>query len=206
MKSRILGELKMMSSESSMNVATIKYELNTTDEELASHVRLLPCNEMKSDYVVPNVFPSEIGYASSSAAELAQEVLPIRISHTDEEFRMLTIIVNRCTGLDMLGKGEMEVCVVYEFLSFSPYFTNTVKTTEKAEFNSKRDWSVPLDAVLSNLIDTEIAFFLFDNRPNSNDEKGEVLAMLSLPLAPLAKNQTVEGSFEMIKKNTVSLL
>ncbi|PIO53500.1 hypothetical protein TELCIR_25164, partial [Teladorsagia circumcincta] len=94
---------------------------------------------------------------------------------------------------------ELEVCVIYEFFSFSPYFTNYVTSSKTAEFNSKRDWSVPSEALQSYLSETEITFFLFENRVGSNEEKDGVLSMLSLPLAPLRENKPIKGSFEMVK-------
>ncbi|VDM63530.1 unnamed protein product [Angiostrongylus costaricensis] len=173
-KSRVVGELKMISVDSGSTVANLKYELSATDE-------LERC------------------IASYQAAEAALKVLPIEIPQQGDDFEELIVIVNRCTGLDNLKRGEMEVCVIYEFFSFSPYFTNTVTSSKTAEFNSKREWSVPVEALHSYLTETEITFFLFENRPENTEEKDGVLAMLSLPLAPLVENKAIKGTFEMIK-------
>ncbi|KIH53022.1 hypothetical protein ANCDUO_16861, partial [Ancylostoma duodenale] len=125
-KSRYVGELKLISLELSSTIATLNYELNTT-EELAKSI------------------------------------------------------------------------TSYQFFSFSPYFTNYVTSSKTAEFNSKRDWSLPKEAVESYLGETEITFFLFENRPEGKEEKDGVLAMLSLPLAPLAENKPIKGSFMMTR-------
>ncbi|EYC06157.1 hypothetical protein Y032_0078g1217 [Ancylostoma ceylanicum] len=171
-KSRYVGELKLISLESGSTIANLKYELNTT-EELAKSI------------------------TSYQVAEAAQKVLPIEIPADEQQFEELTVMVHRCTGLDNIR--QIEVCVIYEFFSFSPYFTNYVTSSKTAEFNSKRDWSLPKEAVESYLGETEITFFLFENRPNGQEEKDAVLAMLSLPLAPLAENKLIKGSFMMTK-------
>ncbi|KAK6732322.1 hypothetical protein RB195_016606 [Necator americanus] len=168
-KSRFVGELKLISLESGSMIATLKYELNTT-EELAKSI------------------------ISYQMTEAAQKLLPIEIPADEQPFEELTVMVHRCTG-------PLEVCVIYEFFSFSPYFTNFVTSSKTAELNSKRDWSVPVDALQSYLGETEITFFLFENRPETGEEKDGVLAMLSLPLAPLAENKPIKGSFMMVKSD-----
>ncbi|WKX93382.1 hypothetical protein Q1695_010994 [Nippostrongylus brasiliensis] len=173
-KSRLLGELKLISLDSGATIATLTYELNCTQQ-------------------------LEKAIANFQTAEAAQKVLPIEIPYENEQFEELTVMVHRCTNLDKFNKGEMEVCVIYEFFSFSPYFTNYVTSSKTAEFNSKRDWSLPSESIQSYLMETEIAFFLFENRTHSNEEKDGVLAMLSLPLAPLRDNKIIKGSFEMVK-------
>ncbi|KAK5986709.1 hypothetical protein GCK32_007691, partial [Trichostrongylus colubriformis] len=140
---------------------------------------------------------------SFQRAEAAQKVLPIEIPFDKGPFEELTVMVHRCTGLENLGRGELEICVIYEFFSFSPYFTKYVKGSKTAEFNSKRDWSLPADALQSYLTETEITFFLFENRTGKGDEKDGVLAMLSLPLAPLYENKPIKGSFEMVKVRSI---
>ncbi|KAK6019846.1 hypothetical protein OSTOST_14510, partial [Ostertagia ostertagi] len=65
-------------------------------------------------------------------AESAQKVLPIEIPFDSGPFEELTVMVHRCTGLDNLKRGELEVCVIYEFFSFSPYFTNYVTSSKTA--------------------------------------------------------------------------
>ncbi|CAJ0605245.1 unnamed protein product [Cylicocyclus nassatus] len=175
-KSRYVGELKLVSLDSGAVIANLKYELNSTEELTKS-----------------------IG--SYQAAEAAQKVLPIEIPLDEQSFEELTVMVHRCTGLEKLKKGEMEVCVIYEFFSFSPYFTNYATSSNTAEFNSKRSWMLPLEAVQNYLGETEISFFLFENRPQNREEKEGVLAMLSLPIAPLAENKRIKGSFMMTKED-----
>uniref|UniRef100_A0A158P7U1 C2-C2_1 domain-containing protein n=1 Tax=Angiostrongylus cantonensis TaxID=6313 RepID=A0A158P7U1_ANGCA len=184
-KSRVVGELKMISVDSGSTVANLKYELNATDE----------LERCITSYQVQEEYNSN----DFKAAEAALKVLPIEIPQHGDDFEEMTVIVNRCTGLDNLKQGEMEVCVIYEFFSFSPYFTNTVTSSKTAEFNSKREWSVPVEALHSYLTETEITFFLFENRPENIEERDGVLAMLSLPLAPLVENKPIKGTFEMIK-------
>ncbi|KAE9415452.1 hypothetical protein Angca_003554, partial [Angiostrongylus cantonensis] len=79
-KSRVVGELKMISVDSGSTVANLKYELNATDE-------LERC------------------ITSYQAAEAALKVLPIEIPQHGDDFEELTVIVNRCTGLDNLKQG-----------------------------------------------------------------------------------------------------
>ncbi|VDP22566.1 unnamed protein product [Heligmosomoides polygyrus] len=176
-RSRLVGELKLLAVDSGAVIATLKYELNTT-EQLGKAI------------------------TNFQAAEAAQKVLPIEIPNESGAFEVLTVMVHRCTGLDKLRRGELEVCVIYEFFSFSPYFTSYVTSSKTAEFNSKRDWSLPSDALQSYLTETEITFFLFENRAESSEEKDGVLAMLSLPLVPLTQNKPIKGSFEMVKQET----
>nr|CDJ89753.1 ER to Golgi vesicle transport protein, putative [Haemonchus contortus] len=173
-KSRLAGELKLISLESGGTVAILNYELNTT-EQLGKAI------------------------TSFQKAEAAQKVLPIEIPLDSRSFEELTVMVHRCTGLENLKRGELEVCVIYEFFSFSPYFTNYVTSSKTAEFNSKRDWSLPSDHLQSYLAETEITFFLFENRAGGGEDNEGVLSMLSLPLSPLRENKPIKGSFEMVK-------
>ncbi|RCN50839.1 hypothetical protein ANCCAN_03057 [Ancylostoma caninum] len=62
-------------------IATLKYELNTT-EELAKSI------------------------TSYQVAEAAQKVLPIEIPADEQQFEELTVMVHRCTGLDNIRKGR----------------------------------------------------------------------------------------------------
>ncbi|VDO63094.1 unnamed protein product [Haemonchus placei] len=82
----------------------------------------------------------------------------------------------------LIISGELEVCVIYEFFSFSPYFTNYVTSSKTAEFNSKRDWTQS-----------------FQTMENLTEDNEGVLSMLSLPLSPLRENKAIKGSFEMVK-------
>uniref|UniRef100_A0A1I7X924 C2-C2_1 domain-containing protein n=1 Tax=Heterorhabditis bacteriophora TaxID=37862 RepID=A0A1I7X924_HETBA len=169
------GYVKLISIESGLIFANLRYEINIAND-------------------------LEKSIAMYEKLEAAQKVLPIEIPPDQSEFEELIIMVNRCTGLRNLSKVPMETCIVYEFFSFSPYFTDYVTSSSIAEYNSKREWKLSAKENLHNYLEeAEITFFLFENSPEKKDHDG-VLAMLSLPLAPLSANRSLKGSFAMVKR------
>ncbi|PAV55538.1 hypothetical protein WR25_03936 [Diploscapter pachys] len=136
--------------------------------------------------------------ASYQRLESARNFLPLENWQTGQAFEELTIIVNKCSGLETLGKGPIGTCIAYELLSFSPFMTNYVTTDKTAVFDSTKDWAIPIAENMRKFIqDTEIVFFLAQNTAENRDTE-PVLAMLSLPLAPLAQNRKIKGVFPML--------
>lgn len=92
---------------------------------------------------------------------MARNMLPLQLENEDTEdtnFDPLTIMVNRVVGLDTFGKDpSTEFCIVDEFLSFSPYFTDF---STSSEIRSKRDCYIPKIDIARNLFATSVSFFL----------------------------------------------
>ncbi|CAB3403825.1 unnamed protein product [Caenorhabditis bovis] len=133
--------------------------------------------------------------------DIARTMLPLDIDETEvkEEYEPLTVMVNRIQGLETKGK---EYCVVYELLSFSPFFTDF---STDVEILAKRDISIPkTEATRELFLKSNISFYVIENVPKSDG----VLAMLHLPLLPLLKTGgAIKGTFPMtdVSENASSL-
>ncbi|GMR37105.1 hypothetical protein PMAYCL1PPCAC_07300 [Pristionchus mayeri] len=179
---RLAGELRLLDIASGRPIATIEYEASVT---------------------------RELGEAMAAykRQESAQMRLPIEIPPSAEEFNGLNISVQRCHGIDRLSRvPSSPLCIVYEFAGFSPFFTQFVAARGgSTNFSSSRTWHLPSTPQFNSfLAETEIVFYLMETTHESrkgkkrkeSEEEG-VLAMLSLPLRPLAEGKKIVGTFRM---------
>ncbi|CAD6194450.1 unnamed protein product [Caenorhabditis auriculariae] len=166
------AELTLKSLETGEKVAQLKYEIDVA-KDLTERFSSFQRSEQAQKLLLPLEIPSTLSAA--------------------ENFEQLTVNVNRCTGLQSLGRGNLETCIVYELLSFSPYFTDFVTSSSTAEFSSKRDWLIPKSDT-SQLAHSTVSFYLVENAGQGDG----VLSSLMLPMTPLARNGAIKGSFPML--------
>lgn len=114
-------------------MCTLRYEIEVSQ----------PISDSFKKFKVRNLpdLSSTRGFQNS---EMARNMMSLKLETSDDEvnsYEPLTIMVNRVLGLESLGRDHLaEFCVVYEFLSFSPYFTDF---TNSSEVRSKRDIDIP---------------------------------------------------------------
>ncbi|CAP23600.2 Protein CBR-MKS-5 [Caenorhabditis briggsae] len=169
---KFCSEIVMKSVDSGVDMCTLRYEIEVSQ-------------------------PISESFKKFKKSETARNMMPIKLESNEEDennFEPLTIMVNRLVGLDSLGKdGSSEFCIVYEFLSFSPYFTDF---STSPEIRSKRDCFIPKNDIARNLFaSSSISFFLIENIPKQDG----VIATLHLPLHPLCKlGGSIKGTFPML--------
>ncbi|EFO85692.1 hypothetical protein CRE_02191 [Caenorhabditis remanei] len=169
---KFCSEIVMKSVESGVDMCTLRYEIEVSQ-------------------------PISDSFKKFKKSETARNMLPLKLENGDEDennFEPLTIMVNRVIGLDSLGRdSSAEFCVVYELLSFSPYFTDF---SSNSEIRSKRDCFIPKNEIARNLFSSSsISFFLIENIPKQDG----VIATLHLPLHPLCKlGGSIKGTFSML--------
>ncbi|PIC45857.1 hypothetical protein B9Z55_005739 [Caenorhabditis nigoni] len=167
---KFCSEIVMKSVDSGVDMCTLRYEIEVSQ-------------------------PISESFKKFKKSETARNMMPMKLeSSEEEEFEPLTIMVNRLVGLDSLGKdGSSEFCIVYEFLSFSPFFTDF---STSPEIRSKRDCFIPKNDIAKNLFaSSSISFFLIENIPKQDG----VIATLHLPLNPLCKlGGSIKGNFPML--------
>ncbi|CAJ0959830.1 unnamed protein product, partial [Mesorhabditis belari] len=170
------GELKILSLENGHPIATINYELA----------------------IARDLTKSLNSYASQ---ETAQKMLTVKTEEKENRIDTLSITIHRCSQIDFIKKENVDLAVVYEFLAFSPYFTDFVRVEKgKAEFNNKRDWALMRGENLGKMLDEgEISIFLVESDPKAGEDG--VLAMTVIPLGALVHGKSIRGTFAMMKPN-----
>ncbi|CAR97805.1 Protein fantom [Caenorhabditis elegans] len=169
---KFCSEIMLKSVDTGVEMCTLRYEIEVSQ-------------------------PISDSFKKFKKSEMARNMLPLQLENEDTEdtnFDPLTIMVNRVVGLDTFGKDpSTEFCIVDEFLSFSPYFTDF---STSSEIRSKRDCYIPKIDIARNLFATSsISFFLIENIPRQDG----VIATLHLPLHPLCKlGGSIKGTFPML--------
>ncbi|CAL2032956.1 unnamed protein product [Caenorhabditis brenneri] len=172
---KFCSEIVMKSVESGVEMCTLRYEIEVSQ-------------------------PISDSFKKFKTSEVARNMMPLKLENTEIEesdFEPLTIMVNRIVGLESLGKERStEFCVVYEFLTFSPYFT---EFSTNPEIRSQRDLYIPKNDIARNLFtSSSISFFLIENIPKQDG----VVAILHLPLHSLCKlGGSIKGTFPMLDTN-----
>ncbi|CAI4228559.1 unnamed protein product [Auanema sp. JU1783] len=137
--------------------------------------------------------------SSYKKAECAQQLLPLDVmtEAEDSSLNQLIVAVHRCSGIEQVLKTPVELCVVYELLGFSPFFTETaICSGNSVELKSQKAWPIPLNQA-KFMKEQSITFFLINM---ADDKKGDgILGLLTLPLLPLLGNQAIKGSFTMVE-------
>ncbi|CAI2338093.1 unnamed protein product [Caenorhabditis sp. 36 PRJEB53466] len=171
---KFCSEIILKSVETGVEMCTLRYEIDISQ-------------------------PISDSFTKFKRSETARNMMPLKLETEQKEedsFEPLTIMVNRVVGLETLAKDSAEFCVVYEFLSFSPYFTDF---SSSPEVRSKRDCHIPkTDSARSLFTSSNISFFLIENIPKQDG----VIATLHLPLHPLCKlGGSIKGVFPMLDVN-----
>uniref|UniRef100_A0A8R1DXH8 C2-C2_1 domain-containing protein n=2 Tax=Caenorhabditis japonica TaxID=281687 RepID=A0A8R1DXH8_CAEJA len=152
--------------------------------------------------------PISDSFKKFKKSEMARNMMQLQLETEKENiqennFEPLNIMINRVVGMESLGR-DIEFCVVYELLSFSPFFTDF---STCSEVRSSRTVSIPKAVTAKSIFsNTSISFFLIENLPKHDG----VLATLHLPLQPLCKlGGSIRGTFPMLdidgRQSSISL-
>uniref|UniRef100_A0A914PVG8 C2 domain-containing protein n=1 Tax=Panagrolaimus davidi TaxID=227884 RepID=A0A914PVG8_9BILA len=116
-------------------------------------------------------------------------------------YNEIEILIHRCSNLQSLTKSKQlpSTYVAYQIYDLQPHLTQIQNKNSNPVYNDSRSFTLPLGVAFHRYLKTEeLQIYIVEE--NSNKTAKE-LGSVTLPLFPLARNQSIKGTFSLVASN-----
>ncbi|KAL7074913.1 hypothetical protein ACQ4LE_005867, partial [Meloidogyne hapla] len=160
----------------------------------------------------------------------ASAIIPLVQNNENEDFNEeiesnnnLIIQIHRCYNLNKLKGGEKDdiksystnlmpsTYIAYEFFTFPLHMSKVIKNKANPTFDDIYTWKLPInsEAIHKYLLNEDLIIYLIEenseNIISSSSANSRSLGYISIPLFPLARNQTIKGTFPLTDRADESI-
>uniref|UniRef100_A0A914YXJ7 C2 domain-containing protein n=1 Tax=Panagrolaimus superbus TaxID=310955 RepID=A0A914YXJ7_9BILA len=129
----------------------------------------------------------------------ASSYLPLDSSIPSTLYNEIEILIHRCSNLQVLTKSKQlpSTYVAYQIYDLQPHLTQIQSKNANPVYNDSRAFTLPIGMALHRYLKTEELQIYVVEENSERANRGKELGSIILPLFPLARNQSIKGTFSL---------
>lgn len=130
----------------------------------------------------------------------ASTYLPLDASIPSTLYNDLEILIHRCSNLQAITKSKQHptTYVAYQIYDLPPHLSQSQSKNSNPVYNDSRGFSLPIGIALHRYLKTEELQVYVVEESTDKSRPSRELGSITLPLFPLARNQSIKGTFPLV--------